>query len=222
MSLARTHVLSFLYKEVKTWWGDARCLYTDTESPILEVTSADDVYADLCSQLQRLDTSNFCKTSELFSMKNTKILGPFKDDANEFGGVPIEEVILLTAKVKALRKGETDSITGKGLKKANLKKHTLESFRKGLPSGMPDETFHMIAYPSGVSISATCRNAVSLPLTTSVGRRTTCTPCCMDIAPSSRMRRWRAPAPRHPRRRALLPRHPRLRALLLLPRQPLP
>ena len=125
LSRSKLHMLRMLYLNIKSWWPNrVWCLYTDTDSLILLVQT-ENVYKDLQNHLAddppTLDTSNYPKSHPLFSTRSKKVPGPVKD---ECAGLPLEEVVLLAPKVKALRYANHDDFTGKGLKKHLLKKLT--------------------------------------------------------------------------------------------------
>ncbi len=48
--------------------------------------------------------------------------------------------------MEAIRAGEKDKPTGKGLAKTNLDLHTVDGFRAGLVAGMPEGKFATIVY----------------------------------------------------------------------------
>jgi len=145
LSRSKLHMLRMRYEKITPWWpGRVRCLYTDTDSLILEVQT-ENVYQDLQLHLAddppTLDTSNFPKSHVLFSNQHKKVPGPMKD---ECAGLPLEEVVLLAPNVKALRYASHDDFTGKGLKKHLLKKLTFQEYRDALQERMKEETFDAI------------------------------------------------------------------------------
>ena len=69
-------------------------LYMDTDSFILEIKTSD-VHEDMIDNIDIYDTSNFTSGDVLFSSKNKKVVGKFKD---ELGGKVMSEFIGLRSK----------------------------------------------------------------------------------------------------------------------------
>ena len=86
----------FHYDIVLAKYGlDCRLLFTDTDSFCYHIKT-DDVYIDMHTFSDDLDTSSYPRDSEsdalktLYSSKNAKVLGKFKDECN--GTAPLEFV----------------------------------------------------------------------------------------------------------------------------------
>ena len=69
-------------------------LYMDTDSFILEIKTSD-VYEDMIDNIDIYDISNYKSGDVLFSSKNKKFIGKFKD---ELGGKVMSEFIGLRSK----------------------------------------------------------------------------------------------------------------------------
>ena len=76
-------MFSFYYKVMKERYGDGiRLLYTDTDSVIIEIQT-ESLHEDMLKYLQHYDTSNFTPDHPLYTDKNKKVLGKFKDEITE-------------------------------------------------------------------------------------------------------------------------------------------
>lgn len=114
LELSKLSMYKFHYNVMKKRYGDKiHLLYTDTDSFYYEIFT-EDVYEDFKEiKDEWLDTSAYPKDHPLYSDKNKKALGYFKDDTN---GVPIDEFIGLRAKMysytkhQVYRKDKADEI----------------------------------------------------------------------------------------------------------------
>ena len=80
LDLSKILMYDYLYNDLKKEYGEnVSLLYMDTDSFILDIKT-DDVYKDMKKNIGVYDTSNFSKKSELFSKKNEKVIGKFKDE----------------------------------------------------------------------------------------------------------------------------------------------
>ena len=88
------------YKWYKKFYGDNVTLaYTDTDS-LLVVVKTEDFYLDLKNNFfSIMDFSNYPKDHFLYSKRNEKVIGKFKD---EFPGVIIEEFVGLKPKLYSI------------------------------------------------------------------------------------------------------------------------
>ena len=120
------------YKWYKKFYGDNVTLaYTDTDS-LLVVVKTEDFYLDLKNNFfSIMDFSNYPKDHFLYSKRNEKVIGKFKD---EFPGVIIEEFVGLKPKLYSILYNEGKfQNTAKGVQKAVIKKHiNHEHYRKCL------------------------------------------------------------------------------------------
>lgn len=76
----------------------AKLLFTDTDSLSYQVLTPD-LYTDVLQEQDLFDTSNYPKEHPLFSRKNNKVIGKFKD---EMGGTPVVALVGLRAKNYAI------------------------------------------------------------------------------------------------------------------------
>lgn len=92
--------------------------YMDTDSFIYEIQT-DDIFVDISKMLDYMDTSDYPKDHMCYSIKNKKVPGTFKDEAN---GNIISKYIGLRAKMYAIQlKGKVIK-KAKGLQSAVVKK----------------------------------------------------------------------------------------------------
>ena len=92
-------------------------LFTDTDSLCCHIET-DDLYADMSSDMDLYDTSNFDEAHPQYSTANRKVLGKFK---SETGSVPPKEFVGLRAKMYSLSvpgKPKHDKIRVKGIKRS--------------------------------------------------------------------------------------------------------
>lgn len=106
-------------------------LYTDTDSFIYEISNLSSEEIVSIFQMyskQYFDFSNYSKTHCLFNDKNKKIPGFFKD---EMAGKNIEEFVGLRSKMYAVKIGEKEMKTAKGVKKNVIENNfTFQSYKE--------------------------------------------------------------------------------------------
>lgn len=103
LDLAKLRMYEFYYCVLKKFYSKPKQLqmvYTDTDSLILEIRT-DDVYEDLASMSQHFDFYNYPSDHHLFSEKNKRVPGLFKD---ECGGQIMTEFVGLRSKMYAIRR----------------------------------------------------------------------------------------------------------------------
>ena len=105
---------------VPRYGKNAKLLFTDTDSLCYEITTKN-VYADMKSDLELFDTSDYPKDHPNYSPVNCKVVGKFKDECN---GVPVYEFVGLRAKMYSilLSDGRQKS-TAKGIKTSFARKY---------------------------------------------------------------------------------------------------
>jgi len=133
LELSKVHMYKFHYNVIMARYGsaNARLLFTDTDSFCYHITT-DDVYADMEADQEHYDTSSYPTDHRLYSPRNAKVLGRFKDETHS---VPPREFCGLRAKMYSLLVHPDDSpkITAKGIKKCFVKtKLRHEMFREVL------------------------------------------------------------------------------------------
>ena len=91
-----------------------KLLFTDTDS-LCYIIETDDIYYDMDNHNHLFDTSNYRKDHFLYSLKNRRVLGKFKDEVH---GEIIDEFVGLRSKMYSLNvlSGESKK-TSKGIKK---------------------------------------------------------------------------------------------------------
>jgi hypothetical protein len=99
----------------KKYGQNAKLLYIDTDSLILEIKT-NDFYADIAADTEtRFDTSDYSKDHPLYSSRNKKVIGMFKDEAC---GKQIEEFVGLRAKLYSFTVSGEEHKKCKGVKKS--------------------------------------------------------------------------------------------------------
>ena len=136
LDLSKTRMYDFHYSYIKNKYGDdAKLLFTDTDSLAYEIRT-EDFYADIKDDIEsKFDTSDYSKDHPLFSTKNKKAIGMFKDEAC---GKQIEEFVGLRAKLYSYKMHEDgkEEKKCKGVKKLVVRKTiSHEDYKNCLFSG---------------------------------------------------------------------------------------
>ena len=80
----------FHYNHMKKVYDDkVKLLFTDTDS-LCYIIETDDIYRDMDDYNHLFDTSNYNEDHFLYSLKNKRVLGKFKDEAK---GKIIDEML---------------------------------------------------------------------------------------------------------------------------------
>ena len=87
----------FYYEKINKLWPDNQIIGYDTDSFFLDIPTKD-VYDDMQKIKKYLDTSNYSEDHYLFSPKNKKVIGKFKD---ELSGKVMSELVFLRSKAYA-------------------------------------------------------------------------------------------------------------------------
>ena len=100
-------------------YGPEKCqlLFTDTDSLCYHIKT-DDLYKDMLSFKDQLDTSNYAKDHPLYSHKNMAVLGKMKD---ETAGKPITEFVGLKPKMYAYSTETKEEKRAKGVSSVMVK-----------------------------------------------------------------------------------------------------
>lgn len=164
LELAKYHMYSFHYKVMKAQFGkDLRLLYTDTDSLIYEICQPD-VYSKLKDLAPYFDFSNYPKSHILYSSKNKRVPGLFKD---ETAGEPITEFVGLRSKMYSFQmlKDEElkDTKTAKGVKRSVVERELSHNdFKRCLFENIQmNNDFHQIRSKKH-NVMTTFQNKVSL------------------------------------------------------------
>ena len=121
LEIAKYWMYTRYYNWYKKFYGDDVTLaYTDTDS-LLVVVKTEDFYTDLKDNFSHImDFSNYPKDHFLYSKKNEKVFGKFKD---EFPGLVLEEFIGLKPKLYSMLYNEGKfRNTAKGVQTAVIRK----------------------------------------------------------------------------------------------------
>ena len=98
LDMSKTLMYDFHYNHIKKIYGlSATLLFTDTDS-LAYVIQTNDIYEDMMHSLDLYDTSEYPNHSQLFSLKNKKIIGKMKDETY---GNPIHAFVGLKSKMYA-------------------------------------------------------------------------------------------------------------------------
>ena len=103
--------------------------YMDTDSFVLSVNTKD-IIKDLKNLEDIFDFSNLDKKYELFSDKNTKVLGKFKIETPK--NIWIDEFVCLRSKMYAFKCGDDSKNKLKGISKSQSKIIKFEKYKKCL------------------------------------------------------------------------------------------
>ena len=116
LELSKLLMLEFLYDYFKPKYPESRVLYTDTDSFVMSVPTAD-FYKDMEGE-GWYDTSDYPKDSPLYSDKNKKVIGKMKDEMN---GTIIKEYVGLRAKMYSIASQKSVIKKAKGISKPVVK-----------------------------------------------------------------------------------------------------
>ena len=118
----------FYYDIIEKYMPDNEILYSDTDSMVLNIRT-EDLYSDLEKIKQHLDTSNYPKDHLLYSDKNKKVIGKFKD---ELGSNVMSKFIGIRSKMYGFEYLEDSNIkfkcTAKGANKTTKKEFKTETY----------------------------------------------------------------------------------------------
>ena len=107
----------------------AKLLMTDTDSLVYHLETAD-VYADMASNLDDYDTSDYPKSLQAFSVVNKKVLGKMKD---EYNGRPISEFVGLRPKMYSILEADGhEKKKAKGISRRTTSRMLHVSYRTAL------------------------------------------------------------------------------------------
>ena len=119
LDMSKTLMYDFHYNHIKKMYGSsATLLFTDTDS-LAYVIQTNDIYEDMMHSVDLYDTSDYPNHSQLFNLKNKKIIGKMKDETY---GNPIHAFVGLKSKMYAFiyeQNGkEVQAKRAKGVKKS--------------------------------------------------------------------------------------------------------
>ena len=117
LDLSKLHMYKFHYDTIKTRYGDkATLLMTDTDSLVYNIKT-EDMYIDLEEIKDQLDTSEYPEDHPLYSTKNAKVIGKFKDELN---GKTMDEFVGLRSKLYSYQVGGKNVKKAKGISKSSV------------------------------------------------------------------------------------------------------
>ena len=138
LDLSKTLMYDFHYNYIKEKYeSKAKLLFTDTDSLAYEIQT-EDFYKDISEDMEaKFDTSNYAEHHPLYSTKNVKVIGMFKD---ECGGEIMHEFVGLRAKLYSYKMYEGDETKKcKGVKSSVVKKEiTFKDYKDCLFGGLAD------------------------------------------------------------------------------------
>jgi len=120
---------NFYYEIVNKLWPDNELVASDTDSIFLNI-KAKDIYEDMKGIMEELDTSAYPEDHPLYSEKNKKVIGKFKDELN---GEIMKELIFLRSKVYSYKTGNKECKKLKGISRSVVKKDiTHDDYKRSL------------------------------------------------------------------------------------------
>ena len=122
LELAKVHMYDFYYNKLKPMFKEVKALYTDTDCFVLHIKD-DNIIQKLKQNENYFDFSDYPKDHILYSTKNKKVVGKFKDELN---GMQMTEFGSLRAKMYAFLKYDDDNchMRAKGIPTSSIKKET--------------------------------------------------------------------------------------------------
>ena len=127
LDLSKTLMYDFHYNYIKQKYNDkATLLFTDTDS-LCYIIETRDIYDDWQKDSHLFDFSDYPPNHHLYSIKNKKVLGRFKDETNS---IPISEFVGLRAKMYSMKYGDKEKQTAKGVSNRVVKKNLKHSVYK--------------------------------------------------------------------------------------------
>ena len=120
LELSKWHMYNFYYNVLKKYFThNVQLLYTDTDSFILYITVPNLYNLHLFNLKDYFDFSNYPTNHKIFSNKNKKVPGLFKD---ELGGKIMKEFVSLRSKMYSFVVDDSETKVAKGVKKNIIKK----------------------------------------------------------------------------------------------------
>ena len=119
LELSKHLMYDTYYNKMQNMFKDVQLLYTDTDSFVLKVTD-ENIYKIMQKNEDLFDFSDYPKEHVLYSDKNKKVLGKFKDELN---GNLMTERISLRSKMYAHKvyNSDKEDKRAKGIKRCNVK-----------------------------------------------------------------------------------------------------
>ena len=126
LDLSKVLMYDFHYNYIKAKYGEkATLLFTDTDS-LCYNRQTEDIYRDMQEEADLFDTSEYPPEHFLFSTRNKKVLGKFKDEVH---GTPVQEFVGLRPKMYSLLYNENGKTVEKKVAKGIAKNVTKREIR---------------------------------------------------------------------------------------------
>ena len=127
LDLSKTLMYNFHYDYIKEKYGEkASLLFTDTDS-LCYAIETDNIYNDWERDSHLFDFSEYPTTHRLYSNKNKRALGCFKDETIS---IPISEFVGLRSKMYSIKYGAKEKQTAKGVSNRVVKRELKHSVYK--------------------------------------------------------------------------------------------
>lgn len=145
LDLSKTLMYDFHYNTMMKKYGNkCKLLFTDTDSLCYHIQT-EDVYADMKTDKQMFDFSDYPTNHFLFDESNKKVIGKFKDEAN---GKPIIEFCGLRSKMYSFLTESKVKCTAKGIQRNKIKTLTMEKYKLAIFGTSKDELQQSISFNS--------------------------------------------------------------------------
>ena len=119
LDLSKTLMYNFHYNHMKAKYGSrAVLLFTDIDSLTYRVQT-EDIYEDMKADADVYDFSDYPKSHPLYSIKNKKVVGKFKDETN---GLAPSEFVGLKSKMYSLSCDGKEKKRAKGVSRCVVKR----------------------------------------------------------------------------------------------------
>ena len=127
LELSKLHMYETFYDILQPYFGleDIQLHYMDTDSFVL-IVNTNDVIRDFKNSEDVFDFSNLDENHELFSNKNTKVLGKFRIETPK--NIWIDKFICLRSKMYAFKCGDDSENKLKGISKSQSKNIKFEEY----------------------------------------------------------------------------------------------
>ena len=128
LDLSKLYMYRFHYDFIHSKYDKYHLLFTDTDSFCYHIET-DNIYKDMAAHSDMYDFSNYDQSHSLFSNKNKKVIGKFKD---ECAGDPAIEFVGLRPKCYSILSTKDTKQAMKGVSYAAAKKFSHEDYRECL------------------------------------------------------------------------------------------
>jgi hypothetical protein len=118
LELSKHLMYSTYYDKLQKMFNDVKLLYTDTDSMILHIKNSGNIYKVMKENDDLFDLSEYPEDHILYSTKNKKVVGKFKD---ELSGNIMNKFIALRSKMYSYQKFDGEFKRCKGIKKCVVK-----------------------------------------------------------------------------------------------------